>query len=422
MSVVLPSSVSYTDSLPVLPSEAMSIACIATPNNGSVFTQNQQLYLDLGSRGFLIPDSMFLSYTYSLTTATLGAELIGCPAATPFSRLDVQVGSQIVDTIQNYNIFYHMLSNISMNQAERYGMQASFGYNNSTDTPNLEELDGRKMVDDETGSFAFPLVSLLSNAEKLIPLFALPNIRLTLTMDAISNIFTSVVVPTAFTISNVKLHYRICDMGPAVENIVLSSADKLYIKSQSFGVSSQTLAANTTGSVSLVFNQRYASCKAIFAINGGGVTASNRAFDSVDLTNGNGVYSFTIGQMQYPPYGINTATGKTAALLELRSAVGSVFDRNNSMSINSREFNFNGTSGSPAPVYNIPGKFYVAANLEKLNTESLLTGISTANSPISYNIQLSSSIGTNNSTITLIVNYDALIEVDTQTRQVAVKS
>jgi len=420
MSVVLPSSIAYGDSLPVLPDATQCINLSASPSNGSNFSQGQQIFIDLVNRGFLVPDSMYLSYTYVLTSA-VAAELIGVPAVTPFNRLDVAFGSQIVDTIQSYNVLYHMLANVTMDVAQKYGMQQAFGYfnSNSASIPDLEQLDGRLMTLNETGSFAFPLVSMLSNAEKLVPLFAMPQCRITLTMESIANMFTSAVVPTGFEIRNVQLKYKVVDFGSAVENIVLSSADKLYIKTQSFGCSSQTLAAATTGSVSLVFNQRYASCKSIFAINGGGAALSNKNFDSVDLTSGNGTYSFTIGGQIYPPTPINTVTGKAGALLELRSAVGSVFDKTNSMAINAKEFNLSGTGA--LSTYAVPSKFYIASSLEKLNSNNLLTGISTQNSPISYNITTGTSIGANNSTITLVVNYDALIEVDTLTRQVAVK-
>jgi hypothetical protein len=416
MSVILPSSISYGESLPALPDNTQCINIAAAPTNGATFSQGQQIFLDLVNRGFLVPDSMYLSYSYALTSA-VNAELIGCPAVTSFNRLDVQVGSQTIDTIQQYNIFYHMLTNLTYDVAQKYGNQASLGYFNSTAAPSLEQLDGRTCILNETGSFAFPLVSMLSNSEKLIPLFAMPQVRIVLTMEALVSMFTSTVVPTGWSISNVQLRYKVVDFGGAVEQIVLNSADKLYIKSQSFALASQTLAANSNGFIELVYNQRYASVKSLFAINGGG--SLNRAFDSVDLTSGNGDYSFSVGGVLYPPAPISTRTAKSQAMLELRSAVGSIFDKNNNMAINTLEFNISGTAGTTS--VSVPAKFYVGTSVEKLNSNNLLTGISTQNSPISYRINTGTAIGANNSTVSLVVNYDALIEVDCMTRQVAVK-
>ena len=421
MSVILPSSVAYGESLPALPDNTQCINIAAAPTNGASFSSGQQIYLDLVNRGFLVPDSMYLSYSYA-STNVVNAEMIGCPAVTPFNRLDVQVGSMTIDTIQQYNIFYHFLTNVSMDVAQKYGQQASLGYNNSTTMPSLEQLDGRQLVANEPGSFAFPLVSILSNAEKLIPLFAMPQVRLVLTMESLANMVTSTAAMTGFTISNVQLRYKVVDFGGSVEQIVLGSSDKLYIKSQSFSLSSQTLVANSIGFIELIYNQRYASVKSLFAINGNkAITASNGAFDSVDLTRSNGDYCFSVGGVLYPPAPISTKTARSQALQELRSAVGSIFDKNNNMSINAVEYGYNAGTES-ATTYSAPGKFYVGTSTERLNSNNLLTGISTANSPISYRINTGTATGANNSTVSLIVNYDALIEVDTQTRQVSVKS
>jgi hypothetical protein len=421
MSVILPSSVSYGESLPALPDNTQCINIAAAPTNGATFTAGQQIFLDLVNRGFLVPDSMYLSYSYASTNAAATPELIGCPAATSFNRLDVQVGSQTIDTIQQYNIFYHWLTNVSMDVAQKYGNQASLGYLGNAGVPTLEQLDGRQLTINETGSFAFPLVSVLSNAEKLIPLFAMPQVRVVLTMESIANMFTSTAVPTAWSISNVQLRYKIVDFGGAVEQIVLGSSDKLYIKSQSFALTSQTLAANSTGFIELVYNLRYASVKSLFAINGNRATGgSNGAFDSVDLTSSNGDYSFSVGGVLYPPAPISTRTSKTQALLELRSAVGSIFDKNNNMSINSIEFNLSSTAA--ASTYQAPAKFYVGTSTERLNSNNLLTGISTNNSPISYRINTGTATGAANSTVSLIINFDCLLEVDTMMRQVSVKA
>ena len=420
MSVVLPSSISYGESLPALPDNTQCINIAAAPTNGATFTGGQQIFLDLVNRGFLVPDSMYLAYSYASTNAAATPELIGCPAATSFNRLDIQVGSQTIDTIQNYNIFYHMLTNLTYDVAQKYGNQSALGYFGAAGVPSLEQLDGRILGINETGSFALPLVSLLSNSEKLIPLFAMPQVRVVLTMESLASMFTGTgSVPTAWSISNVQLRYKIVDFGGAVEQIVLGSSDKLYIKSQSFALSSQTIAANSNGYIELVFNQRYASVKSIFAINGNGTANSNRAFDSVDLTSGNGDYSFMVGGVLYPPAPINTRTAKNMALLELKSAVGSIFDKNNNMAINTIEFAYNGTASATSVT--APAKFYVGTSLEKLNSNNLLTGISTQNSPISYRINTGTAIGANNSTCSLIVNYDALLEVDCVTRQVSVK-
>lgn len=201
----------------------------------------------------------------------------------------------------------------------------------------------------------------------------------------------------------------------------MANPNGLTIKTQSFGSSSQNLNAGQTGYTELIYNFRYSSIKSLIAVNGNNNAASNKQFDSVDLTSGNGDYSFSVGGIIYPSKPLNTLTNKTEVLQEFRSAMGSIFDKNNNCSINAVEFNYNGTAA--ATTYSAPSKFYVGTSLEKqIGSNSILSGVSSSDSPISYRINTGTSIGANQSTVTLIVNYDALIVVDPNSKQTIVKT
>lgn len=432
MSVVLPQSVNYTESLPSLPDNTVQIPVVASPINLQTATPGQQIQFDLLNRGFLVPDSLYIRYTFSITTtgtATASTFMIGCPVYTPFNRLDVQIGSQTVDTIQNYNVLMHMLSNTTLDVAQKYGQQSSFGYQAtaasgaSLAVPTLEQLDGREFLfaaGTYTYSMGAPLMSVLSNSDKLIPLFAMPQVRIILTVESLANMFINGTGQTTSNpiLSNIELCYKVVDMGGQVEEMVRSMGDKIYIKSQSFSSAAQTLTSGAVGYNELVFNQRYASVKSLFCINGGAGAASvNKAFDSYDITSNNGDYSFTIGGVIYPQKPISTSVNRSGALMELKSALGSVYDKNNSFAINSNEYGYISANTTTA---NAPAKFYIGTSVEKLNSDSLLTGVSTQNSAISYRVNIGTATSQNH-TITLVVNYDALWEIDTVNRQVALK-
>jgi hypothetical protein len=423
MSVVLPQSINYAEGLPSLPDATTQIPVAASPVNGAVFTPGAQVQFDLVNRGFLVPDSMYISYNGTMTMTAAQTNLIGCPVYTPINRLDVQIGSQTVDTIQNYGNVMNMLSNTTLDVAQKFGLQSAFGYNNNTTAaPSLDLLDGRDFGA-SAGTFPWnvsaPLMNVLSNAERLLPLFAMPQVRITLTLDAVANMFTVPGGVSAVSFSNFELRYKVVDMGGAVEQMVLSMGDKIYIKSQSFSSSSNSLASGSTGYIELIYNQRYASVKSLFAINGCTAAATvNKAFDSVDITTNNGEYSFSVGGVIYPQRALSSLVNRAGILQELRSALGSVYDRNNSFAISSVEFLYNSGSTTTAAA---PGKFYIGTSVEKLNSDSLLTGISTQNSPISYRISTGTATAQVH-TITLVVNYDALFEIDTVNRQTALKA
>jgi hypothetical protein len=431
MTTVLPNSVNYTESLPSLPDNTTQIPVVGMAINGQNFSNGQQIQVDLLNRGFLVPDSMYIRYTATVTTsgtATASSFMLGCPVYTPINRLDVQIGSQTVDTIQNYNNVMNLLSNTTLSVSQKYGQQATFGYQVLTTgttiaVPNLEQLDGRELLwasGTQSFSVGAPLMSVLSNADKLLPLFSMPQVRLVFTVESLTSMFANGTgqTVTGFSISNFELCYKIVDMGGAVEDMVRNMGDKIYVKSQSFASASQTLASATSGYVELVYNQRYASVKSLFVINGGSSAASiNKAFDSYDITSNNGDYSFTIGGVIYPQKAISTVVNRAGGLMELKSALGSIYDKNNNFSINQLEYAYISANTTSAFT---PAKFYIGTSVEKLNSDSLLTGISTQNSAISYRVN----IGTQTAqahTCNLIVNYDALFEIDTVNRQVSLK-
>jgi hypothetical protein len=122
-----------------------------------------------------------------------------------------------------------------------------------------------------------------------------------------------------------------------------------------------------------------------------------------------------VGGVVMPQNPLSTLNNRAGILNELRRAMGSIYEKNNSMSIGASEFVaiMGGTTS-----ITIPGKFYVGINTQKL-TESqdyMFTGVSSANSQI--NVIINTSTATSVTlTAYLIANYDAIFEIDTLTKQ-----
>jgi hypothetical protein len=100
--------------------------------------------------------------------------------------------------------------------------------------------------------------------------------------------------------------------------------------------------------------------------------------------------------------------------------MGSLFGNNVSMSINAYEYTR--TDGN-ATTYDKPGKFIVGFNTQKLTipSKAFFTGISTQNSPITAIINCNAATDQQYNAM-LIAVYDAIIDVDTQTKQVVIVS
>jgi len=248
-----------------------------------------------------------------------------------------------------------------------------------------------------------------------------------LTLDNISNIFSvgsdtlsspsSIPLPSAYSISNIELCYDQMEFSSDV-NQVIRKNEKIYIKSQSFSNTQQTL-GNTSGSVTMVFNTRLASIKSAF-LNMSSTDATkcvNRLFDSVDISKGNGTFQISVGGLNYPQRSLSTLDNKSGIFQALRDAIAPIFQKSNSLAISRTEWNFNDSSTTSIIT---PGKFIVGINLEKMHSNSLLTGISSTQTAVNLIMNLGTAMSTS-SNINLILSYDALIEIDLINRQCSIK-
>jgi hypothetical protein len=453
----LPSLVDYREPLVVLPEDSQNFSVSCVPTGAGSFTASSQIQVDLGNRGFLDPASLLVRYKIAYTTAaaTDAASICGCPSYTPFLRLDTIINSQNVESINNYNAACNMLTNLKLSVADQYGQQSALGYENSanlnpgTAPGSMESLDGAVLnvnlnasgTTTYTRYYSAPLYCLLSGAEKLIPLFLLNGIRLQFTLDTLANVqgkgagaTTGLSAITGFTISNFEVVYNMVDLGGAVEREIIAMNPKLRIKSQSYATGNQTLASAASGTQSLVYNMRYASCKSAFVI-GGGTSASlsaNGLMDSFDITSSNGDYALQIGSQQYPQKPLSTVNNRSGILQELRRAMNTIFGSGNSMSINGAEFAFisagtclpyattvvAGYNGATSTQVAIPAKFYVGFNLQKLTVplKAFFTGVSTSNAPITLTVNIGTATSQAHN-VMLVVNYDAIMEIDTSSKQ-----
>ena len=98
----------------------------------------------------------------------------------------------------------------------------------------------------------------------------------------------------------------------------------------------------------------------------------------------------------------------------------SIFGNNVALSINAYEF---ARADNTVCSYDEPGKFWVGINLQKLTipSKAFFTGVSTQNSPITAIINTNTAT-TQTINAMLIAVYDAIIDIDTQTKQVVIVS
>jgi hypothetical protein len=400
--------------------------------NGAIFSQNQQIFIDIPSRVFIDPQSIYIRYRMTVTCQTTGQafSVLACPVYTPFARVETFINSQQVDSVQDYNVVAHSWSNLFLGVNEKYGNQFGFAYADATpDTVNMDELDSRNLgtITAATSVSYFasaPLVcTKLTGCEKFIPAFATGRIRLIFTLDTYANMLSYSGVNLnvgATNLTNFELVYDLIDFGPEVEQSILSQPS-IMIKSNGYANSSVTVPVGTNGTTTLVYNQRFASIRSAIALpSGTAVNAKtlNGKFDSVDITT-NGFYSLNVGGITFPQGGpISFANNKAGAMSELRKATGNLYDWSKSMAINNIEFSY--TENSTTSLVQ-PGKVYIGFDLNKINSASraMLNGTSSQNAPINLIINLNAAtLSAKN--VYLILNYDCIFILDPRTKMITI--
>lgn len=462
----LPRSFDLTEPLNALPDNATQTLVTIRPDNAGPYTPQQIITLSLGQRGWLDPKSLSIRYKVVINnggaTTAANVAMIGCPVFTPFQRLNEYCGGATISSVNAYNQTCQALVSGSYSVSSKYGLQNCFGYGGSVlgtyppaagDAFLNPNTDGRviKIYNatpaEPLDSFfvSAPLLgSMIGSAEKMLPLFAMPQLRVELTLDALSNMFytgagtvgLSYVAPSSFTISNFELCYSMIDMGAEIERYTLSSAPQLKIKSMGYNNSAVVLPANSVGSSSLVFNQRFSSIKSAFILPAS--TSYNKWADFMDITNsgtspivagGGGDFSLTIGNVSYPQAPLSTSLNRSGILQETRRAFGCLFDSDNSNSINAVEFNCNinyendaNTDARTTTPYE-PGKFIVAVDLDKVawSDRTMMSGVSTFGTSISVNVSLNVAT-TQPANVGLLLAYDAILVIDTASKQMSVRS
>ena len=421
----VPREVDYSSRPTALPPNTINTDIVIAPSNGSSFSNDGDIIqFQLPARGFLVPSTMYLRYKCAVVGTGSAPQMRGTPFYTPFIRSQVSIGSAVVESVEGFNQLANMLVNTKMDIAEKTGLAFPLGILDYTTVPTSSNINGR-ILDGltETWDMAGALGNILSNADHLVPLGAMPSVQIQLTMDAINNMFS---VPdgsalTSITLSNLELCFQSVEFGAEIDPMILSMTDEegnILIKSQSYTSSSQVCPVQT-GQTELTFNQRLSSIKSIIANFNGAGSQENDWADSVDITSNLGDYQFLIANRPYPVRPMSVLQNKGGVYQELANCWSMAHSLYSSkLAIIPSEFD---VVDADTTTYDAPAKFYVAQNTEKLSSSAMLTGVSSQLSPISLRINFGGTAPANAHAVALICCYDSIMVINPLARQVVIR-
>lgn len=433
---VLPNQINFTEQLPSLMAGVQNLTQVLNPVNGSKFsTDGAQIIIDFPSRGFIDPKSIYFSYNMKIVQGATAPSVPRCPVYAPFVRMDLYINNVLIESINDYNLIACLWSDLYLGPNEKASVQNCFGYSNTDGA--ITKYDSRLLTTgvDNIYKVSGPLVcSMLSSMEKFLPAFACGQVRIILTCDTLNNFTTFTATrPTSFEISNFQLTYDLIDFGAEVEQAI-SQLPQVVIKSSGYVNQSVTVPVGTSGNSSFVFNTRLASVRnaILYSSSTADAVFVNGKFDHCGFASGAqattapAYFSLNIGGQLFPQAGPLSTAQSSAILSELRKATGSLYDWSKAMSINNVEFlyretGYNETTAALLTSANEPAKFFVGFDLNKINSQAsnMLNGTSSQNSPIVAQVNFAAAT-TLGKSLNLTSQYDAIITLDTRTKQISV--
>jgi hypothetical protein len=424
----LPKEVNY--SLAQLPPSVRGESFVSAPQNGASFAESQQIQLSLVQNvgAYFVPQSAYLTFNINITPhASSDNYLLGIPAASVFSRSDLFLNSQNVESIQNYGALVNTLFNGKMNIAQRAGLSYPFG--TSLTSGDATKVDSRLVAGGgsaEKISVSCPLCNLLTNADKMINL-SMGEFRLLLTLDQLANIACeadgTATSLTGFSITDVELHYDCVVFDAQTDALILGSqvdsAGDIYMKSESYQTTQSVIASSQVGSIEMPFANSLVSIKSLIT----NFTRSDRykQFASYDITgSAGGSVQYTIAGQVYPPRAIDTANHRSSVVLETIGALhgNKANPAHTDCAYSANNFRDVAVAQGSDDVRDL-SKATFGCSVEKIDGSYMLTGQSSmnSNSTIRLNIGTATPVACN---ALMIFNHDAILKYNPATNQVVV--
>jgi hypothetical protein len=269
---LIPNSVGLPDSMlyNLKPSAGTGRAyrCSIQPTNKSNFVANDTciMMIPAGRRNtYLSGSDSYLKFTVQNNDAN-NKITIDNNASCFWNRLDVFHASNLLESIQQYNVLYTYLLDFQLNQTARVSLSNVFGTSFTNARDGLSIDPGKKLT------FCIPLLSgtVGLGLDKYLPVGALSDdIRLEFVLEANN---TAVVynnanaTKTPWTVVGVELELNYIEISDESQSIVNSASplnDTVFLHGNSWKHYVASVPASTAGTFSALIPARFASTKSI---------------------------------------------------------------------------------------------------------------------------------------------------------------
>ena len=278
---LVPNNVGITSDLlyNMKPSSARgrSYRCSIQPTNKQSFNPGDTciMYLPCGRRNtYLDPQQSYIKYTVTNADTVNSINFDGCGASV-INRLDVFHASNMLESIQQYNVLYNYLLDFQINASQRLGLSTVYGFNNNISASGTRA--GLTLAANGTNGNITVCMPLLSGVvgmglDKMLPVGNLnDDIRLEFTFETqnVGMVYSTATSPVAWTVSGIELELTYIELSDEAQSIVSSVTnlnDTVFLHGNSWRHYVSSLAASTSGTYSTLVPCRFASTKSLLCL------------------------------------------------------------------------------------------------------------------------------------------------------------
>ena len=295
-------------------------ASIPTSNKSSFSPQDVAiLYIPGGRRNtFLDPTQTYIKYTIQ-NYDTVNIITVDNTGACVINRLDSFSGSNLLETVQAYNILYNYLTDFQMNFASRYGSSTANG--DAVSTTGIRQgaalAVAAAAAQPTCLTVCMPLLSSVFGlgADKMLPIGLLgDDIRIEITFESQVAGMVYAAAGKAWQITNMELELAIIelsDVGMSMVNSVTPFNQPIYLHGNTWRHYTSNIAATSSGSYSTLVPARFASLKQLVLCPRVSTHVSTATYYSVSSRVNPVIYSYwwRVGPYLIPNKPVNLHNG-----------------------------------------------------------------------------------------------------------------
>lgn len=400
------------------------------PTNKSTFAPSDTclIYIPGGRRNsYLDVGQSYMRFTIKNNDATNDFKLDG-NACSIINRIDVFHGSNLLETIQGYNILVNYILDVQSSISQRLGLSNIYGFDTNGDRSGAFIQKGGNQQ-----TFCMPIFSGVVGvlSDKCLPIGMLADdIRLEITFET----STLGVVATAgapqYSVIDFQLELCIIELSDEGESMVRQVAnpdEPIYMHGSSWRHYTSTLASGTTGGYSTLVPARFASLKQLALCPRRGTDQVTTSYSIGSRVNPNiEYYWWRIGASIIPAKAVylsnaNNTGGYAESYAELLKSWHALHTVANSTAL-AVEYNKADTAITNTPVVAgatagsgaFANGFVIAQELESFaqRNDVLLCGMNTLSSQVFFECNIASTAPSTTYTLDFFAWYDHILVLE----------